>query len=127
MALHDSIRMREYNLANEKLAFGRVPGPEGPLSRHALRQCLRAGSGRVPPYYDYAARLLHGSDRSPDASVWLDEHYLGFAIRPKERSALDVGRWVRKSACGSRDETRPAPIQAYRLIKAPMTKQTAAA
>ena len=35
-------------------------------------------------------------------------------------------RWIWKSACGSREETLPAAIQAYRLIKAPLTKQTAA-
>src|SRR5579862_7832406 len=49
-------------------------------------------------------------------------------IRDKTQWAVPpgVGRWSRKRACGSREEARPAPIQAYRLIKAPMTKQTAA-
>jgi histidine kinase-like protein len=72
------------------------------------------------------AEIVPASANSWSSQPRLEERYLGFATKVNERSALGAGRWVRKSACGSREETRPAPIQAYRLIKAPMTKQAAA-
>src|SRR5579864_4953442 len=83
------------------------------------------------PAHDFERKIDCNAGRTRDRSDFLTirrQNRPDKTNRDKAQRAvaLGAGRWIRKSACGSREETRPAPIQAYRLIKAPMTKQTAA-